>query len=56
MTPELKNPQQFEDAIDKMLSAQSYYDAQLFRDMGVELIWYDDHVQVPGLLRQIPGR
>lgn len=55
MTPELKSPQQFEEAIDKMLSAQRYYDAQLFRDMGVELIWYDDHAQVPGLLRQIPG-
>ena len=56
MTPELKTPQQFEQAIDKVLSSQRDYDAQLFGDMGVELIWYDDHAQVPGLLRQIPGR
>jgi hypothetical protein len=50
---DLKNPQQFESAIDNMLSAQHIYDDQLFADMGVEVIWYDDHPDIPRMLGEI---
>ncbi len=56
ITPNLKNPQQFERAIDNMLSMQCNYDEQLFRDMGVEVIWYDEHSHVPAMLQEIPGK
>jgi len=54
--PELKDPSQFERAVDNMLSAQRQYDEQLFGDMGVEVIWYHEHTDVPGMLAEISGR
>ncbi|MBC7912314.1 MAG: SIR2 family protein [Pyrinomonadaceae bacterium] len=49
----LKNSRQFESAINNMLSAQHLYDEQLFRDMGVEAIWYTEHSDIPVMLREI---
>lgn len=54
--PELKDPTQFEDAVNQMLRAQRQYDEQLFGDMGVEVIWYNEHSDVPGMLAEISRR
>jgi SIR2-like domain len=52
----IKSAAQFESAIDNMLSAQRTYDEQLFGDMGVEVIWYNEHANIPGMLGEISGR
>jgi hypothetical protein len=55
-TLEIKDPREFQEAIDGMLRVPSAYDEELFRDMGVEVIWYEKHSDVPQMLRQIaPG-
>ena len=56
LEPPLKDPSQFRSAIDNMLTAQKYYDERLFGDMGVEVIWYDNHTDISAMVRQIPGR
>ncbi len=52
--PVLKSPADFEDAITRMLAVPSEYDQSLFADMGVHVIWYNAHDDIPAMLGQIP--
>lgn len=52
--PMFKSPAEFEDAIRRMLDVPKKYDQSLFADMGVRLIWYNDHNDIPVMLGQIP--
>jgi SIR2-like domain len=53
--PKIQDAQEFEQVIDRMLSVPTEYDDELFHDMGVEIIWYEDHDDIPPMLRDIAG-
>ncbi len=51
----VKDAQQLEHAIDRMLTQAQEIDTTLLGEMGVGTIWVGDFAEIPEVLRQIPG-
>ncbi len=45
-----KTPEQLDDVITDMHKLAHRYDRELFKDLGVRTIWYDEHADVPAFL------